>query len=77
MSEGKTIKVYGDYQVTLDAKGAVLSCDVGPEAEMLMQFYPDTPEEARNLAGALNTIKRRMLQREHALRLTEEQPHEP
>lgn len=66
MSEGKTIKTFGDYSVTLDAKGAVLV--IGSDAENQIEFYPDTAEEARDLAGALNTIKRRMLQREHALR---------
>ena len=72
MSEGKTIKLYGDYRVTLDARGAVISDD---RTEEDITFYPETPEEARDLAGVMNTIKRRMLQREHALRFSEELPH--
>ena len=56
MSEGKTIKTFGDYSVTLDAKGAVLV--IGSDAENQIEFYPDTAEEARDLAGALNTVKR-------------------
>lgn len=59
----KTIKVFGDFSVCLDARGAILYQN-GVEVSA---FYPQDPDEAKDMASAASAIKRRMLQRAHAL----------
>lgn len=68
----KTIKVFGDYSVTLDAQGAILQ----RKGVTIAYFYPENPDDARDMASATSAIKRRMLQRAHALSVEDDTPTE-